>query len=241
MVSEIRDFDEDALEMLDRFLMSDRAPEDSLSISELDGLLTAVAVGPDLIAPSEWLTVVWGGDRPDFESPDEASAVLSAIMGRYNQILRQLERNELAPLFWTGPEGQVLAADWAEGFMDGVRLRIDAWEALLRDDDDQSMLFPILVLSSDELGNNPLGLEPDERTEIAFKVPDLIPDCAWGIYQFWRERESLRSAPARNNKAGRNEPCPCGSGKKHKRCCGGTDDRAGSQAGPRVLVRRMPR
>lgn len=26
-----------------------------------------------------------------------------------------------------------------------------------------------------------------------------------------------RSAP----KVGRNDPCPCGSGKKHKKCCGG--------------------
>jgi uncharacterized protein len=27
-------------------------------------------------------------------------------------------------------------------------------------------------------------------------------------------------------KVGRNEPCPCGSGKKFKRCCGSADMRA---------------
>ncbi|WP_082364086.1 SEC-C metal-binding domain-containing protein [Rhodopseudomonas sp. AAP120] len=27
-------------------------------------------------------------------------------------------------------------------------------------------------------------------------------------------------APATRTKVGRNEPCPCGSGKKYKRCCG---------------------
>ncbi|KLV09135.1 hypothetical protein ABT56_02770 [Photobacterium aquae] len=26
--------------------------------------------------------------------------------------------------------------------------------------------------------------------------------------------------PATSNKVGRNDPCPCGSGKKHKKCCG---------------------
>lgn len=34
-----------------------------------------------------------------------------------------------------------------------------------------------------------------------------------------RQRENVtvvRSAP----KVGRNEPCPCGSGKKYKQCCG---------------------
>ncbi len=29
--------------------------------------------------------------------------------------------------------------------------------------------------------------------------------------------EARRSTP----KIGRNEPCPCGSGRKHKKCCGG--------------------
>lgn len=29
------------------------------------------------------------------------------------------------------------------------------------------------------------------------------------------------TGPARSTKVGRNEPCPCGSGKKYKRCCGG--------------------
>jgi len=30
------------------------------------------------------------------------------------------------------------------------------------------------------------------------------------------------AAPARSVKVGRNEPCPCGSGKKYKKCCGNT-------------------
>ncbi|MBO5220083.1 MAG: SEC-C domain-containing protein, partial [Clostridia bacterium] len=32
------------------------------------------------------------------------------------------------------------------------------------------------------------------------------------------------SAPARTPKVGRNDPCPCGSGKKYKKCCGRGDD-----------------
>ena len=34
-------------------------------------------------------------------------------------------------------------------------------------------------------------------------------------------KETVKSAPKRNsNKIGRNDPCPCGSGKKYKQCCG---------------------
>ena len=34
------------------------------------------------------------------------------------------------------------------------------------------------------------------------------------------EADSVRREPVRSDKIGRNEPCPCGSGKKYKKCCG---------------------
>jgi hypothetical protein len=38
-------------------------------------------------------------------------------------------------------------------------------------------------------------------------------------------------APVRRAKIGRNDPCPCGSGRKYKKCCGGPNARAGGPAG----------
>ena len=32
-------------------------------------------------------------------------------------------------------------------------------------------------------------------------------------------KESKKKTPKRVKKVGRNEPCPCGSGKKYKNCC----------------------
>ncbi|HNW16714.1 MAG TPA: SEC-C metal-binding domain-containing protein, partial [bacterium] len=32
--------------------------------------------------------------------------------------------------------------------------------------------------------------------------------------------EKKDSAPVRTEKVGRNDSCPCGSGKKYKKCCG---------------------
>jgi uncharacterized protein YecA (UPF0149 family) len=39
--------------------------------------------------------------------------------------------------------------------------------------------------------------------------------------------EIVRAEDARSfvRQVGRNEPCPCGSGKKYKRCCGGAGRR----------------
>ncbi|MCK7579691.1 MAG: SEC-C domain-containing protein [Chromatiales bacterium] len=42
---------------------------------------------------------------------------------------------------------------------------------------------------------------------------------AWSIQTVLRE-QSESPEPVRSEKVGRNEPCPCGSGKKYKKCCG---------------------
>lgn len=36
---------------------------------------------------------------------------------------------------------------------------------------------------------------------------------------FYVEGEFVKGAPVRSQKTGRNQPCPCGSGKKFKKCC----------------------
>jgi preprotein translocase subunit SecA len=52
---------------------------------------------------------------------------------------------------------------------------------------------------------------PGEAREAAPAEHVHGPDCDHGA-----RREPVRSGP----KVGRNEPCPCGSGKKFKRCHG---------------------
>ena len=42
-----------SLQELDNFFLSDEAPDRSMALSDLDGFLTAVAIGPDRIKPSE--------------------------------------------------------------------------------------------------------------------------------------------------------------------------------------------
>ena len=99
------------LDALDDYLMSDNAPDDGVGLSDLDGFLTGIVVGPEFILSSEWLPVIWGGEEPSFASEAEMRTVLGTIMGRYNQIVTALNGDpyELDPIFWEGPEGEVIA------------------------------------------------------------------------------------------------------------------------------------
>ena len=180
------------LNALDAFLMSDRAPEDSMGFSDLDGFLTGVVVGPELIMPSEWTRVIWGGEGPDFESMEEALAVHGVITGRYNEILRCLdtEPESLDPVFWEGPRGEVIVTDWAAGFLDAVGLRPRAWEPLLRHEEASALIAPLLVLGADDPEHPPFGGPALPRNEIERLLAhgaDIIPGCVTGIHAFWRQ------------------------------------------------------
>jgi uncharacterized protein len=210
------DFD---LEELDAFLMSDRAPEGCMQLSDLDGFLAGIAIGPELIMPSEWVPVIWGGGEPEFESMEEAQRILNAIMGRYNEILHLLQHapEEFEPIFWTTEHGEAVAADWAEGFMEAVELRPGAWQALLDSEEDRQLIAPIVAHLHDEEGDPIIRGDADEIGQLRGEATELIAPCVFLIDRFWKAR---RQPPERKPKTGRNDPCPCGSGRKHKRCCG---------------------
>ncbi len=219
------------LETLDDFLMSERAPSESMMLSDLDGFLTGIAVGPELILPSEWLPLIWGGEAPEFVDEAEAKAILGTIMGRYNEILRQVQNDALDPVFWADRDGALIAMDWAEGFLQAIMLRADAWKRLFKSKRDGQLLFPILALCGDENGDSLLGLTPGEEDTVMEEAAEFIPDCVIAIAAYWREKGPRQISmpltagpppqPERaSTKVGRNDPCPCGSGIKFKKCCG---------------------
>jgi uncharacterized protein len=191
------------LDALDDYLMSDHAPDDSMGLSDLDGFLTGIVVGPELILPSEWLPVIWGGDEPKFETEDEMRTVLGTIMGRYNEIVACFNTNpdEFDPIFWEGPEGDVIASDWASGFLDAVALRPEAWKPLVEHRRAGVMMMPLLLLNGDAELCVGAGEAVDEDKFLA-EVPDIIPACVAGIHEFWRNYRRPSSLRGRSRPGG---------------------------------------
>ena len=185
------------LDALDNYLMSDHAPDDSMGLSDLDGFLTGIVVGPELILPSEWLPVIWGGEEPEFETEDEMRTVLGAIMGRYDEIIRclHLDPDGFEPIFLEGPEGEVIASDWAGGFLDAVALRATAWEPLIESDGAGILMVPLFILNGD-LDSGPDGVAHDD--EFLAETADAISTCVVGIHEFWRNCQKLLSGRGRS-------------------------------------------
>jgi uncharacterized protein len=208
-----------SLQELDEFLTSDGAPDRSMALSNLDGFLTAVAIGPDRIKPSEWLPRIWGDETPEFLSEEEANRVIGTILGRYNQIITQLrdDPDRYQPLIRQNEHGQVIARDWVAGFMDGVALRFHGWQALLKSKEYRNDFAPIAVHLTDAQGNSPLNPEEENVKALIEQAAELIPAAVRSIDRFFKQTRPFFEG---GTKVGRNDPCFCGSGQKFKKCCG---------------------
>jgi uncharacterized protein len=221
---------------LDQFLMSDFVSDDTMTIDILDGFLTATIIGPVTLRMSEILNEIWGEEgSPEFETTAQAERIIGLIFRHMNDIIHQLQADtgELELVFnYRDFEGHEYtdAESWAYDFMQGVKLKQSDWQPLLDDAHGAEMLRPIHLLGSDEALTDEAHLlteTPAQRGELS----EQIPDSVIGIYHYWlpyrqavAERTIATTFERAHPKTGRNDPCPCGSGKKFKKCCGAAAD-----------------
>jgi uncharacterized protein len=218
------------LKQLDEELLA--LGEDTMLLEELDGFIAGLLVCPDLIKPGEWLSIVWNRDsaeqQPAFDNLDHVNRVLGLVMEHYNSVARTLmERpDRYSPLFSVDTRnGDILWELWIDGFEKAVRLRPSAWRKLLDADADTAAAMSGMLMLADIARGDENAPRKDRDSAVA-TAPDNI--AAWVIVlNEWRlanyqpmQSTVPRASSGATRKIGRNDPCPCGSGKKYKRCCG---------------------
>jgi uncharacterized protein len=222
------------LDRLDDFLNSDAVPESAMDVSTLEGFVTALVIGPRVVMPSAWLPWVWdfeeGKAEVEFASLEQAQEVMGLIMGLMNRIANVFasDPGSFEPVFHR--QAVWGAAEWCEGFLSATQ-RFDAedWAALWvldafkgpGDEDHVRLVTPFLRLG-DEAGLQLTIKEGSTKRWVQAIVPSLA-----AIHAHWLERRTSQPAvasraPRRRDapKVGRNDLCPCGSGRKYKKCCG---------------------
>lgn len=203
----------------------------AMNLETLDGFLAALVCGPDDVPPNEFLREICGDDIVNEEKfiaqPILQDLVFLVIRHRDNIAHTLRSGDVFLPLLLEGEQGIYRANDWAIGFMRGMEMRRAKWALLLDDEEDSGSLVPILALAHEH--------DPDPKLRPYAEPPSvemresLIVGAAAGVTRIFRYSELQRLARAigRHNtyrriapKVGRNDPCPCGSGKEFKQCCG---------------------
>lgn len=221
---------EEELDELDQFLLYELDTEEGMTLDTLDGFLHAIVIGPEFIHPHQWLPKVWGtedDELPPMPSQESFNRMLQLIMRHYNSIVSGFAAQPpvLCPVWGTRmtDHGEFDDAEmWAYGFCEAIKLKPSAWQALLRDPDSQRWYRPIGLLGEDAFSaeQEALTKTTEQRAALAAEIGASLLH----IHAFWLPvRQAInerQSAQRMSTKVGRNEPCPCGSGKKFKKCCG---------------------
>ncbi len=183
-----------------------------------EGFLTAIAVCPVDLTPQELAAsdAIADGSDDDFAS----------ALWHMRDILLFMPDKYAPGTIGDGPGRRRQAITWAFGFVNGVRLKTEVWERWMRREDYSDAagpIFELAVLHPDFPGNfkPPPGVDPLTDADIDECI-DWLPGIVVDLFNFRGEAIALRNEPfpRATPKAGRNEPCPCGSGKKYKKCCG---------------------
>lgn len=213
----------DELDWLAGFLASANASDAAMSLEMLDGFFAALAVGPESVPPGEFMPVIWGepdGDGPRFADAAQAEFVDGLLTRHRATIAARLAAGYPHVPCIDPDDTRSLGAEWAYGFDLGIGLREAAWLEILDEPRGQRLADAILLLD-DSRPQPPLAPRTAEARE---RWVAKIPETLAAFHALWRDQAvrrpvtvPVRSAP----KIGRNDRCPCGSGRKYKHCCGG--------------------
>ncbi len=182
----------------------------------IEGAVLAANLTTKPLAPETWLEPLLGEHFKAIQP-----AVEEQIHKQHNRILR----NEYSALELTNKEPEQLA-DFAEGFMSVWPLIEEQWQDVELNDGLQRMLQALLtsmMLAIDEGTTQQqmreAGIDnPPALADLIGQLDLMISEVALGADALMVGNKSQRLNPFKG--VGRNDPCPCESGKKFKQCCG---------------------
>lgn len=225
--------------LLKEFLASPQRPEDSLSYYEVHGFLFAIACSPEMIRPSEWLPLIFNEKDAGYANMEEGTSVLQQLLDLYNTINGPVMMGDVSlPSDMTiqtsaleNIDGDL--AQWCRGFNLGHEWLIELWNEYTPGELDEELGSSMLVLSFFSTHK----LARAYHQEFAEASGQSLEDFAQTLLDMFKDAmnsyanigHSIQIALAeqyqeqlpyiKKPEVKRNDPCPCGSGKKYKTCC----------------------
>lgn len=216
-------------------LLDSESLQECMRLDEIQGYLCAALAGPEAINVSDRLADIFG-DESLISSPEGRKA--TEIINLLAESLEQTMAAGEAPVLLLYPKNDTEDSPsdyspWCQGYLAGVdQSNVDWFEFIENSNNDDAedeisfldeRLFPMMVLTGEaeaaatEHGEQwPAG---EEKAELEEESESNVGQAAADIYRFWLAKRKSGATRVKEATPGRNEPCPCGSGKKFKQCC----------------------
>ena len=208
-----------------------------MSVEWVDGYMAAVLCTPTLLPLNDYLPPIFGAasmDEIEFEGMEQVQETVAALMHHRNGIaaalLQSLTDKEVLywPILLEGDDGIARGNEWVQGFLRGTAFDPGDWAALLDDEARGGALIPMFALAHENDPDPGMRAGPFDTPEKRDSVlQHLIVGLVKAYAYFAPARRALaaelgasRTVVRESSKVGRNEPCPCGSGRKYKHCHG---------------------
>ncbi|NOQ34848.1 MAG: UPF0149 family protein [Methylococcaceae bacterium] len=217
--------------------------EECFNVAETDGFIYAIAITPETIPPKEWIPTIFDNKIPKLNSPEEGDKIMGTLMECYQSYHKKQSNDTLTfdvDLNQINSQTFNELIDWSWGFLTALNLRMSFWteksdfktkdleenpvrnslgvlKALVYRDYDAIPEIKQIVEKYKEESEEKL------KTRILIELIAALPQAIKIIQEYAKyginSKRPKVTQPITSNKKGRNEPCPCGSGKKYKKCC----------------------
>lgn len=179
-------------------LLESLSPDAAMLLEELDGFFAAVACTPDAPEMAELLDEILGldeGEAPLFVSEQQEAEFLDLLVRHLRSVGEALSAGEgFSPILMHDDEGSPQGNLWAVGFLRGIGVQPDAWDALEQEEGAGALFEPFETLAEEidfETGEVSKAVDAGQRQEL---IEAMIEAC----FAFHERLEPQRSGTARH-------------------------------------------
>lgn len=233
MSENFRPLTDEDINQLDDLLATSSCGDDTFDVSMLDGFLSAIALlNPPLQDESEWYPYIFNEEGTPCEV-DEPETVKRLVCQRLQEIRAfQAQRQFYNPIIFplededgnqvTGVDGLAALEPWAMGFYNALAQysdRVDVTEAI---EAQLCRVHRFLELDQEDpdYEQNLAIRQAVEKEHPVHSLEEGMLEMMQGVIEIAKLNLPNKPVSRATPKIGRNDPCPCGSGKKYKNCCG---------------------
>lgn len=217
---QILTFDEAARSRLMELLDAKSEAHNTMRCDEVQGFMMALLSGQDALNPTNWLPEILG-EESLFDAK-ERTEIERLVMAMAADMRMKLNEKILPDLwFYEDEAGNPDFYTWCNAYLYALDIVPTDWFEAVNQEEFEDLFYPIMALGGiyddEENGEVILHLNEKELTQLESDLPHVLLDIYWYWQAIINKPQTVRRE---GEKVGRNDPCPCGSGKKYKACCG---------------------